>query len=153
MGTKTILPPKYNKIFGPKKARFCPKYAFLVILGQILAFLAHLMPCPNKKTTQTRCLGIFWYMGTKTFATFPKNKDFKPKKDQFGPKLHFSPYNVFNFRFGALLDQKSMQARCLGSFLICGYQNFAPSEIYKDIMSSLQKLLSFRYQKTKPNGQ
>ena len=87
-------------------------------------------------------------MGTKTFATFLKNKDFKPKKDQFGPKLHFSPYNVFYFWFGALLDQKTMQAGCLGSFLICGYQNFAPSQIYKDIMSSIQKLLSFRYQKS-----
>ena len=37
-----LLPPKKIRIFGSKPAKFGPKYAFLVILGQILAILAHL---------------------------------------------------------------------------------------------------------------
>ena len=43
-----------NRIFGPKTAKFCPKYAFLVILGQILAFLIRLFPCQTSKTMRTR---------------------------------------------------------------------------------------------------
>ena len=39
-------------IFGPKSA--FPKYAFLVILGQILAFLIHSMLCPTKKNNLAR---------------------------------------------------------------------------------------------------
>ena len=37
------------RIFGPKTAKFGPKYAFLVILGQIMAFFAHFVPCTTKK--------------------------------------------------------------------------------------------------------
>ena len=33
-----------------KTAKFGPNYAFLVILGQILAFLIHLVPCPANKS-------------------------------------------------------------------------------------------------------
>ena len=43
---KLLLPPVRIKIFGHKTGKFGPKYAFLVILGQILAFLAHFVPCP-----------------------------------------------------------------------------------------------------------
>ena len=46
---KLLLTPKKIRIFGPKTANFGPKYAFVVILGEILAFLAHLVPCPTKK--------------------------------------------------------------------------------------------------------
>ena len=35
--------------FDPKTAKFGPKCAFLVILGQILAFSALFVPCPTKK--------------------------------------------------------------------------------------------------------
>ena len=35
--------------FGPKMAKFGPQYGFAAILGKILAFLAHLVPCPTKK--------------------------------------------------------------------------------------------------------
>ena len=38
---KLLLTTIKNTIFGPKMAKFCPKFAFLVILGQILAFFAH----------------------------------------------------------------------------------------------------------------
>ena len=41
---KILLLPLKIRIFGPKTAIFCPKYAILVILGQILAFLAHFHP-------------------------------------------------------------------------------------------------------------
>ena len=36
---KLLLSPVKVRIFGPKTAKFGPKYAFLVIFGQILAFL------------------------------------------------------------------------------------------------------------------
>ena len=39
--TKTFICPHKNKIFGPKPANFGPKYAIMVILGQILVFLDH----------------------------------------------------------------------------------------------------------------
>ena len=46
---KLLLTPIKIRIFGPKMAKFGPKYAFLVILGQILAFFAHFVQCPTKK--------------------------------------------------------------------------------------------------------
>ena len=42
---KLLLTPTKIWIFGPKTAKFGPKSAFLVILGQILPFFAHLVPC------------------------------------------------------------------------------------------------------------
>ena len=36
------------RIFGQKTAKFGPKYAFLVIFGQILPFFAHFVQCPTK---------------------------------------------------------------------------------------------------------
>ena len=39
--SKLLLTPIKTRIFGPKTAKFGPKYAFLVILGQILASSAH----------------------------------------------------------------------------------------------------------------
>jgi len=44
-----LLPtPIKIRIFGPKTAKFGPKSAFLVILGQILPFFAHFVQCPTK---------------------------------------------------------------------------------------------------------
>ena len=39
--TKLFLTPIRIRIFGPKRPKFDPKSAFLVILGQILPFFAH----------------------------------------------------------------------------------------------------------------
>ena len=49
MGTKTFASSQKNYDFWLKTAKFGPMYAFLVILGQIMAFSAHLIPCPAKK--------------------------------------------------------------------------------------------------------
>ena len=46
---KLLLPPVRIRIFGLKTAKFGPKLAFLVILGQIFVFLAHFVPCLTKK--------------------------------------------------------------------------------------------------------
>ena len=62
---KLLLTPIKIRIFGPKTAKFGPKYAFLVILGQILAFLAHFIPCPTKKQGAKV---YFRYLGTKRGA-------------------------------------------------------------------------------------
>ena len=43
LAPKLLLTPIKIRIFGPKTAKFGPKYAFLVILGQ--ALLAHLVSC------------------------------------------------------------------------------------------------------------
>ena len=45
---KLLLTPIKIRIFGPKTAKFGPKSAFLVILGQILPFFAHFVQCPTK---------------------------------------------------------------------------------------------------------
>ena len=46
---KLLLSSVKIRIFCPKTTKFGPKLAFLVIFGQILAFLAHLVSCPTKK--------------------------------------------------------------------------------------------------------
>ena len=45
---KLLLNPIKIRLFGPKMAKFGPKSAFLVILGQILPFFAHFVQCPTK---------------------------------------------------------------------------------------------------------
>ena len=45
---KLLLTPIKIRLFGPKTAKFGPKSAFLVILGQILPFFAHFVQCPTK---------------------------------------------------------------------------------------------------------
>ena len=45
---KLLLTPIKIRIFGPKTAKFGPKYAFVVILGQILPFFAHVVHCLTK---------------------------------------------------------------------------------------------------------
>ena len=42
---KLLLPPVEIRIFVPKMAKFGPEYAFVVVLGQLLAFL---VPCLTK---------------------------------------------------------------------------------------------------------
>merc|ERR1711947_1710 len=46
---KLLLTPIKIRLFGPKMAKFGPKSAFLVILGQILPFFGHFVHCPSKK--------------------------------------------------------------------------------------------------------
>ena len=43
--TKTFTSPIKIRIFGPTTAKFSRKYAFMIILGQILAFFAHFVQC------------------------------------------------------------------------------------------------------------
>ena len=59
---KLLLPLVRIKIFGPKTIKFGLNLAFLVILGHILAFLAHFVPRRTKKTMRTRCLGGFYVL-------------------------------------------------------------------------------------------
>ena len=93
---KILLPPKKNKDFWPKKANQAQKYAFVVILGQILAFLAHLVPCPTNKQCKR-------YVSTKIFSSSDKNQDFWPKNDQILPKICFWAHVGLGGSFGALL--------------------------------------------------
>ena len=55
---KLLLP--FQKVkFGPKNGQIGLKYVLLVMLGQILAFLIHLVPTQPNKNLRTRCLGVF----------------------------------------------------------------------------------------------
>ena len=47
--------------------------AILVILGQVLAFLAHLVPCPTKEQFERGAYVVFEYVGAKTFANSQKD--------------------------------------------------------------------------------
>ena len=61
-----VLPIKRNRNLGPK-------LTFLAILGQTLACLAHLVPCPSKKKQiQTMCLGSFWICKYQKICSLPQ---------------------------------------------------------------------------------
>ena len=57
--SKVLLPPVKVRMFDPKKAKFCPKKALLVIFGQILAYFAHLVQCPTNKSMRAKCISGF----------------------------------------------------------------------------------------------
>ena len=102
---KLLLTPIKIRIFGQKTAKFGPKYAFLVILGQILPFLHILSNTRPKNNVNKVPRWVFRYVGNKTFDFSSKKKDFLPKNDQIWPKTgifgQFGPGHA-GF-FGALL--------------------------------------------------
>ena len=83
---KLLLNPIKIRLFGPKTAKFGPKSAFLVILGQILPFFAHFVQWPTKNNMNKVPRWVFRYVGNKTFDFSSKKKDFLPKNDQIWPK-------------------------------------------------------------------
>ena len=84
---KLLLTPIKIRLFGPKTAKFGPKYAFLVILGQILPFLHILSNARPKNNVNKVPRWVFRYVGNKTFDFSSKKKDFLPKNDQIWPKI------------------------------------------------------------------
>ena len=86
---KVFLPPVKIRIFGPKTAKFAPKSAFLVILGQILPFFAHFVQCLTKKKSNKVPRWVFRYVGNKTFDFSSKKRIFCPETTKFGPNLAF----------------------------------------------------------------
>ena len=81
-----LLPYKI-KIFGPKTAKFGPKYAFLVILGQILPFCTFCPMIDQKNNVNKVPRWVFRYVGNKAYDFSSKKKDFLPKNDQIWPKI------------------------------------------------------------------
>ena len=79
---KLLLTPIKIRIFGPKMAKFGPKSAFLVILGQTLPFFAHLSNARPTINVNKVPRWVFRYVGNKTFDFSSKKKDFLPKNDQ-----------------------------------------------------------------------
>ena len=102
---KLLLNPIKIRLFGPKMAKFGPKSAFLVILGQILPFFAHFVQWPTKNNVYKVPRWVFRYVGNKAYDFSSKKKDFLPKNDQIWPKIgifgQFGPGHA-GF-FGALL--------------------------------------------------
>ena len=87
---KLLLTPIKIRLFGPKTAKFGPKSAFLVILGQILPFFAHFVQWPTKNNVFKVPRWVFRYVGNKTYDFSSKKKRiFCPKTTKFGPKLAF----------------------------------------------------------------
>ena len=84
---KLLLTPIKIRIFGPKTAKFGPKSAFLVILGQILPFFAHFVQWPTKNNVNKVPRWVFRYVGNKTYDFSSKKKDFLPQNDKIWPKL------------------------------------------------------------------
>ena len=86
---KLSLTPIKIRIFGPKTAKFGPKYAFLVIFGQILAFFA-LFSILDQKNNANKVPGWFFIMWvTKHLISPGKIRIFCPKTIKIGTKLAF----------------------------------------------------------------
>ena len=87
------------------------KKAFLVILGQILAFLVHFVAMPKQKTMGMRCLVGFLICEYQNFCYLSKIRIF-PKIGQIWPKIcifgHFGPNIGFSDQFGAMPEQKKV---------------------------------------------
>ena len=84
---KLLLTPLKIRIFGPKTAKIGQKYAYLVILGQILPFLHILSNARPKNNVNKVPRWVFRYVGSKAYDFSSKKKDFLPKNDQFWPKI------------------------------------------------------------------
>ena len=61
----------YNWEFWPKTAKFGQKYAFVVILGHILVFLAHLVPFPAKNQCDKGAQVVLLLLGYRNFCFLP----------------------------------------------------------------------------------
>ena len=87
---KLLLTPIQIRIFGPKTAKIGPKYAFLVILAQILPFFAHFVQWPTKNNVNKVPRWVFRYVGNKTFDFSRKKKGFfAPKRPNLAQNWHF----------------------------------------------------------------
>ena len=92
---KLLLTPIKIRIFGPKTAKFGPKYAFLVILAKYCHFLYILSNAGPKNNVNKVPRWVFRYMGNKTFDFSSRKKDCLPKNDPIWPEIgisiHFGP--------------------------------------------------------------
>ena len=69
---KLLLTPIKISFFGPKTAKYGPKSAFLVILGQILPL--HILSNARPKNNVNRVpRWVFHYVGNETFDFSSKN--------------------------------------------------------------------------------
>ena len=86
---KLLLTPIKIRIFCPKTAKFGPKYAFLVILGQILPFLHFLSRArPKNNASKVPCC-FFHYVGNKAFDFSSKKGFFAQKRPNLARNWHF----------------------------------------------------------------
>ena len=80
-----LLPPVKIRNFGPKTAKFGPKSAFLVILGQILPFFAHFVQCPTKNNFEL--IFVMWVI--KHLISPVKKGFFAQKRPNLAQNWHF----------------------------------------------------------------
>ena len=84
---KLLLTPLESRIFSPKTAEICPKYAFLVILGQVLLFLPISSNSRPKNNANKVLKWVFRYVGNKTFDFSSKKRIFCSKTTKFSLKF------------------------------------------------------------------
>ena len=90
MGTKTLASLQKNKDFWPKNGQIWPKTG---ILGQISAFLPHLILWPTKKRCEQGAYVVFMLSGYQDIYLLPFKLGFKAqKRPNLVPLLS---YNVF----------------------------------------------------------
>ena len=82
---KLLLPPVRIRIFGPKTAKFGPKYTLLVILGQIWTFSPLFVPCPTKKQCEQGALVVV----PKLLLSPVRIRDFDQKQPNLTQNWHF----------------------------------------------------------------
>ena len=128
---KLLLTPIKIRIFGPKTAKFGPKYAFLVIFGQILPFL-HILSNARPKNKVPRWFSS--YMGIRSFASSLKNQVFGPKTAQFGPEMYFClNIGIFGL-FGPMPSQTNIANEVPRQFFdYVGTKTFASSRKNYDV--------------------
>ena len=103
--------------------------AFLVILGQIFDFLVHIGAIPDQKAMRTGCLVNFLICEYKYFCSLAKKiRILAKKRPNLTQNMHFCSIWAWYWPFWSILVlcpiKKTMRMRCLGGYLICGYQNF-----------------------------
>ena len=82
---KLLLTPMKIRIFGPKTAKFGPKYSFWAKYCPFLHILSNAQPKTNVNKVPRL---VFCYVGNKTYDFSSKKKKI-PKTTKFGPKLAF----------------------------------------------------------------
>ena len=85
--TKTFTYSHKSQDFWPINGQIWPKIDFF---GQILAFLAHLIPCPTNKQCEQGAQVVFPLNGYQNFCFLPKELGFlAPKQPNLVQNMHF----------------------------------------------------------------
>ena len=101
---------------GGFSVMWVPKLLLTPIFGQILAFLAHLVPRPTKKRCKQGAYVVFLLSGYQNFYSLPPKIRFRAqKRPNLAQNWHFWPNIGIFGPFDPMPDQKTIQTSCLGT--------------------------------------